>query len=106
MIAILNFTDLAAPLLHKEEGSGMAPLLELFHWNTIKLAFSYACITLCGDMLITAKWAAYTMCSVLVCQVSTVMVRTCMQLQPQNLHIHVPQDFWGKVQLEQPFFFV
>ena len=53
---ILNY-GLMAPPLHKEEGSGTAPLLELFCWNAINicaLALCYACFTLCSDMLTAA----------------------------------------------------
>ena len=63
-------------LLHKEEGSGTALLLELFCRNAInicKLAFSYAHFTLCGDMLTTAH-GLHVAHSVLVCQVSMVVV--------------------------------
>ena len=52
-----SYTNLAGQPLHKEEGSGMVPSLELFCWNAInirKLAFSYARFTLYGDTLTTA----------------------------------------------------
>ena len=55
--AAMASATLAAPPLHREEGSGTAPLLELFRWNAInirELAFSYARFTLCGDTLTTA----------------------------------------------------
>ena len=60
-------------------------LLKLFRWNAINirmLAFSYACVMLCSDMLITAR-GLHAACSVTLCQVSTVVVHT-----------------WGKEQLE------
>ena len=76
----------------------MAPLFELFYWNAInvhELAFSYARFTLCGDTLTTAH-GLHAVRSALVCEVH---VSSCLHitvmLWPQNLHIHIPQDFWG-----------
>ena len=66
--------------LHREEGSGTAPLFELFCWNAInirELAFSYARFTLCGDTL-TAAHGLHAVRSALECQVSTVVVRACI----------------------------
>ena len=103
---MLNLPSLADQPLHKEEGSGTAPLFELFCWNAInihELTFSYARFTLCNDTL-TAAHGLHTACSALVCQVSTVVVCACISaaviLRPQDFHIHVPQDFWGTEQLE------
>ena len=57
---------------------------------------------LCCDMLTTAH-GLHVACSAFVCQVSAVVVsrlHIAVMLRPQNLHIYVPQDFWGKEQLE------
>ena len=71
------YPSLAAPALHKEEGSGTAPLLELFYWNAInihELAFSSARYMLCSDTLTTA----HGLHAALECQVSTVVVHACI----------------------------
>ena len=68
----------------------------------MRVVFSYACLTLCGDMFNHFTWAARHVLSAYVpgehscgsCLYTTVV------LWPQILHIHVPQDFWGKEQLE------
>ena len=80
MLVLGSEVSLAGQPLHKEDGSGTVPLLELFCWNAINiraLAFSYSRFTVCGDMLTTAH-GLHAARSVLVCQVSTVVVRACI----------------------------
>ena len=76
MHAQMQLSSLAGQPLHKEEGSGTVPLLELFCWNAINIrefVFSYARFTLCGDTL-TAAHGLHVKRSALVCQVSTVQL--------------------------------
>ena len=74
-------TSLMGQSLHKEEGSGMALWLNLFCWNAINvcaLAFCYACFTLCGDTLLTTAQGLHAAHSMPMCQMSTVVVCTCI----------------------------
>ena len=70
--------SLAALPIYKEEGSGMASLLELFRWNVINtcaLALFYTYFMLCGDTLTTAHGLHMQHAQ---CQVSTDVVHTCI----------------------------
>ena len=51
---------------------------------------------------LTTAHGLHTTCSVLVCHEHSygLCLHIAVMLQPQNLHIHVHQDFGGKEQLE------
>ena len=87
----------ASQPLHREGGSGLALLLELFDWINVYMHSHYACFMFCSGRLATnCAWPA--------CSPSTIVVIYTYYyslLQPLNLHINSSwlPGFWGKEQL-------
>ena len=90
-------------------GSGCSDL----QLTNFSFVFSDTWFTLCCDTLTIACWwlVIVSMWAWLLWFMLACHNYIAVMLRPQNLHIHVPQDFWGKEQLEyrlhtRPFLFV
>ena len=95
MLYVLMVThSLKSQPLHKEEVSGMVPLLKQFYWNYTRLRFLRMLYT-CGDMLISPC----TWCAQYLCQVSTAVVHACILRSYYSHKICIfvfPRISWGK----------